>query len=135
MSEIHGFYPVQICESRYSGTYCGGRWVLMAGHMYPRQTDAFGGYIDCMDFWMHVEEEGPVIEMSGPRGTTGVYVAAGNDVKQLIDDARQHIRDHSTYTLHCMACDIEYEADLPWSSCPTCHEEPSTTPQTVEYDQ
>lgn len=121
MTEIPGFYPVHIRESRYSGTYSGGRWVLMAGCYSPEETDAFGGDIPCADFWLRVEEEGPVIEIEGPHGTEEVYVASGGNPSKLIGNARWHIIEHSTFTYKCLNCGETFESEsFTDAACPEC---------------
>lgn len=94
MAEIPGFYPTVIRESRYSGTYSGGRWVLMAGCYSPEETDAFGGDIPCMEFWRRVDREGPVITIDGPHGSRDVYVASGDDPSELLAEAREYVNEN-----------------------------------------
>lgn len=118
--EIEGYYPVQVCESRYSGTYSGGRWVLMAGCYNPRDTAAFGSDIECIDFWTRVDVEGPLIEISGPHGTKEVYVASGDDPNALIEEARDYLSDESEF--FCLDCLTEYEGAEP-VTCSVCGSE------------
>lgn len=134
MAEIHGFYPVHIRESRYGGTYSGGQWVLMAGHYAPEHTDAFGSDTECMRFWSNRLDEGPVTEINGPRGPKKVYAAAGNDPSELVEEAREHIREHSQYVLYCYDCEITYKGDTPNRNCPQCETEHVGRPEEVQYD-
>lgn len=117
MSEIPGFYPVFLRESRYSGVYSHGRWVLIAGCYDPKKTDAFAGDIPCMEFWQRVREEGPVIEIEGPHETQEVYVASGDDPNQLIEEARDYVSDESEF--FCLDCLTEYEGTEP-VTCSVC---------------
>lgn len=88
-----GFYPVTIGESRYSGAYSGGRWVIMAGHPHPRRSAAFGSDPECHEFWGRVRSEGPVIEMDHPYFAHGVevYVASGSDPGKLVEEMKEHL--------------------------------------------
>lgn len=111
--EIEDFYPVVVRESRYMGTYSGGDWVLMAGCRSPEQTEAFGSDVPCMEFWIRVREEGPVIQIDGPHRAREVYVTSGDfddsrsassmqcrssdlheDPSQLIDEAKEYLSDY-----------------------------------------
>lgn len=81
-----GYYPISINESRYSGTYSGGEWILTAGIRNPRQSDAFGSDIPCMEFWTRVERDGPLIEIESVTGSKEVYVASGSNPVELLQE-------------------------------------------------
>lgn len=122
MQAIPGFYPVHIRESRYSGTYSGGQWVLMAGCYNPGETDAFGSDIPCMDFWMRVKEEGPVIEIDERiNGTSDVYVSSGGDPRNLVEEAREYVTERSVFEYECFDCDVVLKSESRIrSSCEEC---------------
>lgn len=72
------FYPMNIFHSRYSGTYSGGAYILIAGSYNPRkETEAVGSDPDCMSFWRTVEQEGPIIEIEVNDKTKEIYVDSG----------------------------------------------------------
>lgn len=72
------FYPMNIIHSRYSGTYSGGAYVMIAGSYNPREdTEAFGSDPDCMDFWKTVEEDGPVLNIGSEESPKEIYVDSG----------------------------------------------------------
>lgn len=85
-------YPVTIRESRYSGTYSGGGWVITAGIYYPGKTAAFGGDIPCMEFWKRQRLDGPVLTMVDPRydEETQVYVESGDNPEELLDEMNKY---------------------------------------------
>lgn len=91
------FYPMNIFHSRYSGTYSGGAYILVAGTHNPRQeTDAVGSDPDCMAFWSTVENEGPLIEIQTKGGNTDeIYVDSGPHpavlYQRYCDFCEQHI--------------------------------------------
>lgn len=81
MSELTDYYPINIRESRYSGVYSGGAWVLTAGIRKPHEHAAFGGDIPCMEFWTMQEKYGPFFE----RDDRTVYIESGGDPGELYE--------------------------------------------------
>lgn len=133
MTELPGFYPVNIRESRYSGTYSQGQWVLMAGCYCPEQTDAFGSDIDCLDFWTRVEKNGPVVQIEGVQ--SDVYVASGDDPTGLLEEAAEHLDEHCTHNFECVGCGTEFESENPYTDtpCPECDTRFSSFRRSTEY--
>lgn len=82
MSEYTDYYPINIRESRYRGTYSGGGWVLTAGIYSPSEHAAFGGDIPCMEFWTEQEKTGPFFEHE----ERTVYVESGDDPGELYEE-------------------------------------------------
>lgn len=96
------FYPMEITESRYSGMYSGGAYILVSG-LPTSQTDACGGNIPCMKFWERVEEDGPVLEVENPlysegdenrfSETTEIFVTSGPHPTAVFEEFTKFERD------------------------------------------
>lgn len=88
--EIEGFYPVIIEESRYSGSYSRGRFVLTAGTPNPREhTNAFAGDVQCRSFWEDIDEAA-ILTVDTPFGDEmDVLVMSGDDPTELLEEARE----------------------------------------------
>lgn len=91
----HEFYPMSIIHSRYSGTYSGGAYILIAGTHNPRQdTGAVGSDPDCMSFWSKVEEEGPVIEIGNEDNVQEIYADSGPNPAVLFQRYKEFCGKH-----------------------------------------
>lgn len=80
------WYPVNIRESRYSGAYSGGKFVLTAGARHPERLDAFGSDSDCNAFWIDHEERDPIASIETAVDDRGVYIASGDDPTELYEE-------------------------------------------------
>lgn len=99
---ISDFYPIQVHQSRYQGSYEGGGWVIIAGLHHPRKNcDAFAGDIPCHNFWRSVGPDGEVKtteeEKFGEEQETEFYVNSGNDPTELVEEHREWLKDHDEY--------------------------------------
>lgn len=86
-------YPITIREARYSGTYAGGPWVLLAGIGRPGACEAFGSDNPCQDFWNARREHGPEFENPEDWGRDYAYAAAGEDPNDLLADLLDYYGD------------------------------------------
>ena len=90
MGEIDGYYPLTVHESRYSGAYSHGDYVLFAGLKRPREsTDAFAADTPCNKYWQAVRECGPIMTYNPEEGRDNRYIVlSGNSPEDLIERAR-----------------------------------------------
>ena len=88
-------YPKSIIETRYNGTYSGGKWAALANTMNPRDTNAFGSDIPCGEFWRN----GPKHEINGEKVYAVAHDTPEKALQLLADVIRDDMDDENVVTV------------------------------------
>lgn len=99
---ISDFYPIQIHEARYNGSYEGGKWAIIAGLRNPREVcDAFAGDTACRRFWSPIGPSGAVKTTTenvfGKETEVEYYVNSGDEPNELVKQHREWLEGHDEY--------------------------------------
>lgn len=88
-------YPITIRTARYGGQYAGGPWILVAGVPFDA-TDATAGDHPCHRFWIRVDHQGPVVEVSDSHSdrSAAAYVASGDDPNGLLSEMEAYFEEY-----------------------------------------
>jgi len=82
-----------ITESRYNGTYSGGKWVATANTKYPRETtNAFASDVPCGEFWGEILQNKNKTAKTLRDGET-IYAASGDQPGEALDTLAKAIKD------------------------------------------
>lgn len=87
------WYPVNIRESRYSGAYSGGAFIITCGARRPAKLDAFGGDNQCMVFWKQQRKNGPVVEIDTPFGKEEIYVESAESPSEAYKEFVTYVKE------------------------------------------
>ena len=88
-------YPKSIIETRYKGTYSGGKWAALANARNPRDTNAFGSDVPCGEFWRN----GPKHEINGEKVYAVAHDTPEKALQLLADVIRDDMEDENVVTV------------------------------------